>query len=338
MNSQGIAIRASVEAAERQAVAWLVRLEASPDSAQARQAAQAWRSASALHEQAWQSVQTSLGLLRQDILCLPAEQSAATLHALQTSARRDGRRNALGRLAVLLLLVAPSGYVARRTLPWQRLTADHATVLGERRQWTLEDGTRLWLNTDSAVRIAFDSTQRLIRLDRGEILIATGEDRYSGLRRPLRVQTDQGLFEPVGTEFSVRLFPRRTPATSRLSVMEGAVRMRPVAGRQADIVAMAGQAYLMTARQAVEEHGSGIDARSWTEGMLVANDARLGDLLQEIDRYRPGHLGWDVAVSDLRISGTYRLDDTTRALSILAQTLPIRLTMRTRYWAHVGLA
>ncbi|MGC3987368.1 MAG: FecR domain-containing protein [Pseudorhodoferax sp.] len=330
--------RARVEAAERQAVAWLVRLEASPDSAQARQAAQAWRSASVLHEQAWQSVHKSMGLLRQDILRLPAAQSGATLHALQAAAQCDGRRGALGRLAALALLVAPAGYVAQRTLPWQRLTADHVTAVGERRQWTLEDGTRLWLNTDSAVRIAFDDAQRLIRLDRGEILLATGADRSSGLSRPLRVQTLQGLFEPVGTEFSVRLLPTRTPAACRLSVMDGAVRMRPASGQHSDIVATAGQTYLMTSAQAVTASDTGIEARSWTEGLLVANNARLADLLQEIDRYRPGHLGWDDAVADLRISGTYRLDDTTRALAVLAEALPIRLTMRTRYWAHLGLA
>jgi transmembrane sensor len=48
-----------------------------------------------------------------------------------------------------------------------------ATATGERRTLLLPDGSRLVLNTASAVNIAFDANARHIRLVAGEILVTT---------------------------------------------------------------------------------------------------------------------------------------------------------------------
>lgn len=327
------------EALERQAITWLVRLQSQPGSAPVQQACEAWRSAHATHEQAWQSVQQSYGLLRQTIHRVPTHNKPALLvHALDRAAQRIERRKTLGCLAALMLVAAPTGYVAQRELPWQRLGADYATATGERQQVTLEDGTQLWLNTDSAVRLRFDATQRLLLLDRGEIFIASGPDAASPTHRPLRVQTEQGVFEALGTRFSVRLLPDHAPAASQLRVDQGAVRMQPRQAGAAATVVRAGQSSLMTATAARPGATPGMDPHSWTEGLLVVQDMRLADFLTEVGRYRPGHLGWHEDVAELRISGTYRLEDTGRILGLLPESLPVEVSLRTRYWATVRRA
>lgn len=327
------------EELERQAVAWIVRLQTQSPNARLQRACDHWRRTSPAHEQAWQAVQHSYGLIRRSFQRLPAAESAAAMHALQQVAGPGGRRKALGRLAALALVAAPTAWLAQRHLPWQRLGADYATVTGERHDLTLPDGTRLFLNTDSAVRVRFDAVQRLLLLDRGEIFVRSGPDPASAARRPLRVQTAQGLLEALGTSFSVRLLPGRKPPASRLGVEEGAVRVqprRPPPGLP--VVAKAGQSWLMTDAAVIPDTPAGLDIHSWTDGLLVVQDMRLADFLAEVARYRPGHLGWDDDVAGLRISGTYPLGDTTRLLALLSESLPVETVLRTRYWAQVRRA
>ncbi|MBA5827920.1 iron dicitrate transport regulator FecR, partial [Escherichia coli] len=72
-----------------------------------------------------------------------------------------------------------------------------------------------------------------------------------------------------------------------------------------------------------------------TGGMLVASRMRLADLVAELDRYRRGTLRCAAAVADLRVSGTFPLDDSARVLDTLKATLPIDVAYLTRYWATV---
>ncbi|WP_374756949.1 FecR family protein, partial [Raoultella terrigena] len=129
----------------------------------------------------------------------------------------------------------------------------------------------------------------------------------------------QGRLEALGTRFSVRLLPDHAPPASRLGVEQGAVRMQPRlpgAGVR-PVVAEAGQRWLMTRSGLRADTAAGMDIHGWTEGLLVIQDMRLADFLTEVARYRPGHLGWDDDVAELRISGTYPLANTTRVLALL---------------------
>ena len=77
----------------------------------------------------------------------------------------------------------------------------------------------------------------------------------------------------------------------------------------------------------------GTDA--WTRGMLVVDNARLGDVIEELARYRTGYLGVDKSVADLRITGSFPLHDTTLALNALLPTLPVQIEQHTPWWVTV---
>lgn len=74
---------------------------------------------------------------------------------------------------------------------------------------------------------------------------------------------------------------------------------------------------------------------AWVDGMLVASQMRLADFLAELGRYRHGQLGCSERVADLRISGSYPLDDSERILQMLEVALPVRVRRFTRYWVTV---
>lgn len=74
---------------------------------------------------------------------------------------------------------------------------------------------------------------------------------------------------------------------------------------------------------------------AWTRGMLVVDNARLGDVIEELARYRTGYLGVDNNVADLRITGSFPLHDTTLALNALLPTLPVQIEQHTPWWVTV---
>ncbi|MNC61322.1 fec operon regulator FecR [compost metagenome] len=79
-----------------------------------------------------------------------------------------------------------------------------------------------------------------------------------------------------------------------------------------------------------------LGADAWTRGMLVVDNARLEDLVHELGRYRRGHLGVAPEVADLRITGSFPLQNTDLALSALLPTLPVQIEQHTQWWVTVA--
>ncbi|HEM7895858.1 TPA: FecR domain-containing protein, partial [Burkholderia cepacia] len=216
---------------------------------------------------------------------------------------------------------------ARRAAIWP---ADLRTAVGERRTVTLADRTVVVLDTDTALDVRFDAAARGLRLLRGTIMVTSShDDRVPA--RPLVVATAQGELRPLGTRFAVR---QRDGAT-RVEVFAGAVRVQPDDAAAGARVIAAGEGADFTRDAIGVQAPLDAYASAWTGGMLVASRMRLADLVAELDRYRRGSLRCDAAVADLRVSGTYPLDDPARVLDTLKATLPIDVHYLTRYWATV---
>ncbi|MGQ3124800.1 FecR domain-containing protein [Variovorax sp.] len=301
-----------------EAAEWLMRLHDSAATDADRRACERWRQSHPDHARAWARAE----LLMNKLGGLP---SALAMPSLARPARDGGRRTAIGRLAAMLAAV-PAGWLGWQLASERGWTAEHRTATGERREVRLADGSRLTLNTASAVDVRFDEAQRLVVLHAGEILIATAADTAAA-HRPFRVATGNGTMEALGTRFSVR---KEADATD-IAVLEGAVRISPrgaasrvlPAGQQARFRADAIGAFA-----SVDEAGT-----AWTQGMLLADGMRLADFAAELSRYRPGLLQCDVAVGDLRISGAFPIDDTERVLRMLVSTYPVDARTRLRgYW------
>ncbi|MCZ7253148.1 iron dicitrate transport regulator FecR, partial [Salmonella enterica] len=77
---------------------------------------------------------------------------------------------------------------------------------------------------------------------------------------------------------------------------------------------------------------NGLDPWAWSDGVISAHNMRLDDFLAELSRYRNGLVRCSEAVAGLRVSGTYQLDDTDQVLNLVAQSLAVNVTYRSRYW------
>lgn len=291
-----------------QAAEWMMRLHEDASVA-AHQQWRRWHDAHPDHIRAWQRAEQLMTLTAQ----VPAPLAQ---RALQVPASR-GRRAVLRSVAGVLLGVPLGGLLAWRLWDQAAWDASVRTAVGERRRVVLDDGSVLHLATASAVDVAFDGQQRLVRLRRGEIHIETAVDPQRPAR-PFRVATSQGMLRALGTRFSVRLFDR----DALLIVQEGAVQLTADTASQR-----------VEAGQQVRWHATGLPeplpapagSDAWTQGMLVADSLPLQALLAELGRYHHRWLRVDPAIAALPVSGAFPLDDLDRSLSMLADTCPVQV-------------
>lgn len=305
------------------AVQWLVHLWSGTATDADRAQWQAWRAAHPLHERAWQRIEATDARLRAPL----GSDLAATALAHGRKAA-PSRRRALAGIAGLAFAGAAAWSVSD-SLPWQAWTAETRTAKGEQRDMLLPDGTRLLLNTDTAIDIAYDSALRRVLLRQGEVLITTAPDAMPE-PRPFVVDTPAGRLRALGTRFGVR-----HGADTRIAVFEGAVEARSSAGAVLRIDA--GEAARLSRTQALPDGPAG-EGPGWDEGVLVASDMPLDAFVAELRRYRPGLITLSPEVAGLRLSGVFPLNDTDRILQSLVQVLPVRIHVPMRYWVRIGPA
>ncbi|MFJ4142061.1 FecR domain-containing protein [Pseudomonas sp. NPDC089734] len=302
-----------------EAADWMVQLQSGVATEEDHRAVQNWRNRSPQHAQAWQRAEAILG----DFRNLPGAIATETFKRVNHN-KGIGRRQALTRLG-LLLLAGPSAWMAWQHTSLRQWTADQHTAVGEQKSLTLPDGTRVLLNTASSLNIAFGPEERRLQLLTGEILITTAKDSA----RPFFVQTEHGTAQALGTRFSVRIDGER----SLVAVQEGSVRMQPNTGQS--LLIQAGEQSAFSASTVMPVTSLDAAALTWENGMLLARDMRLADLIDELGRYRSGVLRCHPAVANLRVSGAFPLRDTDASLRLLHDSLPVTVSSLTRYWVAI---
>lgn len=311
-----------------QAAEWFAVLDSGTASDTDRRAWQAWLAASVANRQAWTYVERITQRFS-PIQASPERDTAITAYA-QAGSQRLRRRQAL--LALGSAAVgAGLGWTAWRHTPLPDMAmawmADHRTGTGEVRSITLPDGTRVWLNAGTTANQGFDAHVRRLDLLRGEILVDTARDPQA---RPFYVDTPHGRLQALGTRFTVRL----DAAQTQLTVHGGAVEVR-TAGNDRTLVVGAGQAVRFSGDALDAVHAADPAREAWIHGLLLARNVTLAEVVQELRRHRPGHLGLAPEIAHLRVFGGYPLGDPDQALSMLEAVLPIRVVRTFAWWVSI---
>lgn len=279
-----------------------------------------WRLRSAEHALAWEKAT----LLLEKFQTVPPHGVVALKNTSPSS-----RRATIKALAALLA-IGPVTWVAYRHSPLAERPNVIATAKGEVRNIVLEDGTDIVLNTATTIQVQYDEDVRHVRLLSGEILVSTATDARNPAR-PFVVQTAEGHLRPIGTRFTARQLEGR----SYLAVYEGAVEITPGVAPAAKQILATGYGAGFTSDLVEPPTKSNQRNLSWTNGMLVADQMPLSGFAAELARYRPGLLQVASDVGTLPVSGVFPLKDTTASLTLLEQTMPVRIHYFTRYWVRI---
>lgn len=294
----------SVTEVQRTAHAWVIRLTSGSALPSDRAEARAWCEQAPEHQRAFVEARR--------VWCL-----SAYLAEPPAAVRPSSRRMWAMGIAASLVLGLGVAWMQRMALD-----ADYYTGTGERRQVVLADGSHITLNANSAVDVNLTGNGRRITLRKGEALFNVTPDP----QRPFSVQAGAFNATALGTIYAVRREGEHVDVTvrrGRVAVTDGPDTLTLGVGET-----VAGRADGLGAKQRVDVDKS----LAWEQGRLVFELTPLAQVLEQVERYRPGiFIIRDPRLGALKVSGTFQLDHLDEGLATLEKVFPLKIERYTNY-------
>lgn len=169
------------------------------------------------------------------------------------------------------------------------------TPRGGQYQFTLSDGTKVWLNAATTFKfpVQFEGNERRVELT-GEAYFEVAHDK----RRPFRVVSNGQVVEVLGTHFNINSYADEGVINTTL--LEGSVKVshngiskmiKP--GEQARLSADKLEVAAVNTDQAV----------AWKNGMFYFHDANIYDVMRQLSRWYDVDVKFDGSIPDRKFSG-----------------------------------
>lgn len=314
-----------------QALAWFARLQADDVSDEERRRFQDWLRAHPEHAAAYEKTRKLWSLLQ-----LPAERVHQRLQAdginVETEpsptgttawmqevgqrleqlplSPRGGRQLRWVSFGCLGLLLLFAGWHLPKHL--QNWRSDYHTAAGEQLSVDLADGSRLTLNTDTALTVRYSDSRRQIELLRGEAYFEVAPNK----NRPFVVDGGQAAARAVGTAYGVR----KQANDLRVVVSEGTVEV--AADTAKTLVHAAEQAEYRQGRLQTVAKLDNDDALAWRRQQTVFHRQPLTQVLQEVNRYRHGRIvAVNPQLAERVVNGVFNNSDPDAVVAALTTTL-----------------
>lgn len=281
-----------------------------------KQKFQAWLSQSPQHQLAFQQVEAVWqqfgGVETQAKLQLDAARAYLSIKQRQ---RRWRTTQSLALAACILLVVL--------AMPFIRLMLDNGTyrtAKGEQAHLQLSDGTRIDMNTDSEIKVAYTLFERKIRLERGEALFIVKHDAD----KPFEVVASNGFIRDIGTQFNVYKQTDKVAVT----VFEGEVRVSYLqANPPHNLTAGMQLTYNHDGQnQLINNKDDFQDITAWRDGHIVFKSQSLGTVLEQLSRYHAVKLSvGNAKLAALKVSGSFPTGNLNLALDTIAASLPVQV-------------
>ncbi|CAB3749207.1 FecR family protein [Paraburkholderia humisilvae] len=305
-----------------QASAWLVRLRSGDASADETQAFEQWCEANPQTAQLLRDTWTSLRGAAAEL----AEEERANGTAWRGEPKRRATAHPLrpGRRAFVgFALAAGASWLALKPPMqlWPALgdfAADWRTGTGERRRVVLSDRVAIEMNTQTRMdKLALQDTMHSVELVAGEaeIVAAQPPAGYIGPMRAVSVMAGKGRLQAQVARFDIK----RTDDQVCVTCISGTVAFEHPRRK---LTLQPSQQIVYDDRDVhpVTDVDPGV-VTSWRRGVLVFNGVPLSQVVDEINRYRPGKIILrNASLGDNRIQAQFpiaKLDDVVGMLGKL---------------------
>lgn len=196
------------------------------------------------------------------------------------------------------------------------------TAIGEQRTVTLDDGTRLSLNTNSSAVVRFDRAARCVELKSGEVLFDVSP--HAGW--PFVVVAGDMRVRAFGTAFVVR----SDPGVLTVTLVEGVVAVESNQSGEhpsAGTMLRPGQRLTLAHNAASRLDTVVLDeVMAWRHGQVTFDNISLAEAVAEMNRYSTMRLTVDEpAGSDVRISGIFRAGDSANFALAVASSYHLQV-------------
>lgn len=289
---------------DAQAASWFARNHSDTDRAD-RKAFAAWQAEPA-HARAYAEFEQ----LWADLAQLQQRNKPVALPQRKPSVWRP----ALAVAAALLCAIMATHIGAPREL-YHTQVAAHAKGM---HTLNLPDGSTLYVNANTRVRVEFTAYQRIVHLDKGQLYLEVAADK----ERPLFVQAGEANVRVVGTGFDVR----RSQQQLVVSVAHGQVAFEPDAKTPVTLLGAQQRAIFSYAKGTLQQQPlTAEEVADWRSGHLLFRNRELVSLIDELSLYRPqAPLQVSNAVAHLKVSGNLDVNDPDALLNALPALLPVK--------------
>jgi transmembrane sensor len=195
--------------------------------------------------------------------------------------------------------------------------ADFSTGTGEVKIVTLEDGSRVQLNADTAIAKDFSGGRRRLTLIKGEAWFEVASDPP----RPFIVEAEGGATTALGTSFDIATETARTDVTvtaHRVAVENAGARQSVNEGQQTAY----GPGLSVLAPYAVDPDG----VTAWRRGKLIFQDRPLGEVIKALNHYHHGFFWAAPSIRGRRVTGVFSTAKPVDAIRAIELSLGLRAT------------
>ena len=209
------------------------------------------------------------------------------------------------RVAAALIVLGTAGALVANIPPSRPKESAFATPVGGQQTLALDDGSRVELNTDTALRTVIDATRRTVWLDKGEAYFQIKHDA----NRPFIIFANGRRITDLGTKFVVR----SDSSSLKVALLEGRVEVDSADDdKQPATILTAGDEALATGNTISVTRKSirtVADQLGWQHGVIVFDHTTLAKAAAEFNRYNTKKLVVvGERVSSITIDGTFPKD------------------------------
>ncbi|AMB85951.1 iron dicitrate transport regulator FecR [Pseudomonas agarici] len=290
---------------DAQAATWFACNRSEQDQATAEDF-EAWRATPA-HARAYAELETlwaDLGKLRRLNRPVPL------------APRRTSPWRQVPAVAAALICALLTSSLGASNTPYRHQVAAHAEGT---RTLKLPDGSTLYVNANTRLRINFRALQRDIYLDQGQLYLEVAADK----ERPLWVHAGNARVRVVGTAFDVR----RGQKQLVVSVAHGQVAFEPEGDpNHATLLEARQRGTYDYAKGTVQQQAlSAEEVADWRGGHLTFRNRELVSLIDELNLYRskPVQLA-DGPLAHYKVSGSLDAKDPDALLNALPALIPVK--------------
>ena len=289
---------------EAQANDWVVRAQQGLLTESEQRAFKRWRAESPEHDLAAQRVEA--------IWVSPQE---PTLTHTSTSSKSLAIKVFFASL--LAVLVWSGMHLHEWTVRWQ---ADYKTELGETQHLVLSDGSKVWLSSQTALQILYDTQVRRVRLLQGEAIFHPAPKNEQETR-VFDVEAAGVHSRALGTRYIVGL---SDPDSGWVGVLENSVLVSSSRNMDEQLELVKGDSALFDSSGLSRARLSVEDEASWLKGYLVFKRRPLSEVVDRLNQHRKNTIQiLTPALAKRTVSAVFPLADLSEAdtLRLLKQEL-----------------
>ncbi len=199
---------------------------------------------------------------------------------------------------------------------------------GQISEFKLTDGTRVWLNSGTRIRIParFSTKKRIVTME-GEAFFQVTKDQL----HPFYVNTKELSIKVTGTSFNVSAY--ESDPKTEITLIEGKVGVKELDGdRIAQLVPGQQLIFEKSTSKKIKKEVDVAPYEAWRDGKMIFKDRTLEYIAEKLERWYNVEIDFDDnTISQIKFTGTIlKNKPLSQILEIITLSAPIRFDIKVK--------